>query len=146
MSNEWHVAGLSVGQVADRMDIARSAVRWYADEGLLPCERDAENHRRFFGDALCRVAMIRASQKVGLSLAEIRAALNTLPPRQVPSNEDWERLATTLREELNQRIDDLFSILDEFSPVSDTPGGSELFGSRAIIGPQSLNARPSGSD
>ena len=34
----WHVSGLSVGQVAERMNIAPSAVRWYADHGLLPSE------------------------------------------------------------------------------------------------------------
>jgi len=97
MSFDWHVDGLTVGQVADRMQIAASAVRWYADQGLLPCERVAGNQRRFFADVLCRVAMIRAAQKVGLSLAEIRQALSALPPKQAPTPEDWDRLADQLR-------------------------------------------------
>ena len=74
--DNWHEGGLSVGQVAERMGIARSAVRWYDDHGLLPSERTASGHRRFFPDVCCRVAMIRASQRVGLSIEEIREALS----------------------------------------------------------------------
>ena len=112
MDFDWHVTGLSVGQVAERMRIAPSAVRWYADQGLLPHERTASHQRRFFADVLCRVAMIRAAQKVGLSLDEIRVALDALPPGQPPTREDWERLATQLRAALNDRIDELFALLD----------------------------------
>lgn len=121
VGDDWHVDGLTVGQVAERMQIAGSAVRWYADQGLLPCERVHGNQRRFFADVLCRVAMIRASQKVGLTLAEIRAALDELPPRKVPTPDDWERLATRLRAVLNERIDELFATLDEMSPPATTP-------------------------
>ena len=91
-ADDWHVSGLTVGQVAERMRIAPSAVRWYDDHGLLPSERTAGNQRRFFADVQCRVAMIKASQRVGLSIEEIREALSALPPRQVPTPEDWERL------------------------------------------------------
>jgi MerR family redox-sensitive transcriptional activator SoxR len=115
MNLDWHATGLTVGHVAERMRIAPSAVRWYADQGLLPNKRDAGNHRRFFGDVLCRVAMIRAAQKVGLSLAEIRVALEALPPGQVPARQDWDRLADQLRAVLNRRIDELFTLLDEMA-------------------------------
>lgn len=120
---DWHATGLSVGQVAERMGIAPSAVRWYADNGLLPCERDATNQRRFFSDVLCRVAMIRAAQKVGLTLGEIRTSLDVLPPRQTPTSQDWERLAAELRAVLNRRIDELFALLDEMSHTSETRSG-----------------------
>jgi len=117
MDQMWHVSGLSVGQVAERMGLARSAVRWYADQGLLPCERGAGNERRFFADVLCRVAMIRAAQRVGLTLEEIRAALTALPPGAVPSAEDWERLAARLRQVVAERIDELFGLLAELTPA-----------------------------
>src|SRR3984885_661864 len=111
--DDWHVSGLSVGQVAERMKIAPSAVRWYADHGLLPSERTAGNQRRFYADVLCRVAMIRAAQRVGLSIEEIRQALSALPPRQAPTPEDWERLAGHLRHVASQRIDELSPLLDD---------------------------------
>jgi MerR family redox-sensitive transcriptional activator SoxR len=98
------------------MGIAKSAVRWYDDHDLLPSERTNGNQRRFFADVLCRVAMIRAAQRVGLSINEIREALSALPPGQVPTEEDWERLADHLRTVLNRRIDELFTVLDELGP------------------------------
>src|ERR1700685_2449939 len=116
-ADDWHVSGLTVGQVAERMNIAPSAVRWYDDHGLLPSERTAGNQRRFFADVLCRVAMIKASQRVGLSIEEIREALSALPPRQVPTPEDWEHLAGHLRRVAGQRIGELYAILDELSPA-----------------------------
>ncbi len=116
VEDDWHVSGLSVGQVADRMQIAPSAVRWYADQDLLPCERTQTNERRFFADVLCRVAMIRAAQRVGLSLDEIRTALSLLPPGVAPSPADWDLLATRLRTVLVERIDHLFELLDEMAP------------------------------
>jgi MerR family redox-sensitive transcriptional activator SoxR len=115
--DDWHVSGLSVGQVAERMNIAPSAVRWYADHGLLPSERTVGNQRRFYADVLCRVAMIRAAQHVGLSIEEIREALSVLTPRQAPTPEDWERLAGRLRSHATQRLDELSAILHELSPA-----------------------------
>lgn len=116
VTDSWHVTGLSVGQVADRMQIARSAVRWYADLGLLPCERTPNNQRRFFADVLCRVAMIRAAQRVGLTLNEISQALHFLTPGTVPTSADWNKVAARLRSVLNERIDHLFALLDEMQP------------------------------
>lgn len=115
---DWHESGLTVGQVAERMDIARSAVRWYDDHGLLPSERTSGNQRRFFADVLCRVAMIRAAQRVGLTIAEIREALSVLPPGQAPGPEDWNRLATELRDVVTRRIDELFALLDDLGPTT----------------------------
>jgi hypothetical protein len=66
------------------------------------------------------VAMIRASQRVGLSIQEIREALSALPPRQAPAPEDWERLAAHLRHVASQRIGELFTILDELGPAPAT--------------------------
>jgi MerR family redox-sensitive transcriptional activator SoxR len=114
--DDWHVGGLTVGQVAQRMNIAPSAVRWYDDHGLLPSERTSGNQRRFFADVLCRVAMIKASQRVGLSIEEIREALSFLPPRQAPTAADWDRLAAHLRDAASKRITELAAVLEELSP------------------------------
>ena len=116
--DNWHESGLSVGQVAERMGVARSAVRWYDDHGLLPSERTPAGHRRFFADVCCRVAMIRAAQRVGLSISEISEALTALPPRQAPSAEDWDGLATHLRTVVTKRIDELFVILADLTPTN----------------------------
>lgn len=56
---DWHVDGLTPGDVARRMHITASAVRYYADQGLLPHQRTQGNQRGFHADVLCRVAMIQ---------------------------------------------------------------------------------------
>jgi MerR family transcriptional regulator, redox-sensitive transcriptional activator SoxR len=121
-SFQWHVDGLGPAEVAQRMGIAPSAVRYYADQGLLPHRRTSGNQRRFHADVLCRVAMIHSAQRVGLSLHEIREALAELPPGQVPSRADWDKLADRLRTVLTARIDTMFDLLDELGRDLDAPG------------------------
>jgi MerR family redox-sensitive transcriptional activator SoxR len=112
---DWHAAGLTIGQVAERGGVAPSALRFYEAQGLISSERTAGNQRRYGGDVLCRVMMIRACQRVGLTIAEIRAALAELPDGYIPGSDDWERLAARLRSELHDRIDQLNALLDELS-------------------------------
>jgi MerR family redox-sensitive transcriptional activator SoxR len=112
---DWHADGLTAGEVAERMRIGASAVRYYADQGLLPHGRTTGNQRRFHADVLCRVAMIQIAQRVGLSLAEIRDALSELPPGQVPTPDDWQRLSNRLKQTLHGRIDEMFELLDELA-------------------------------
>jgi MerR family redox-sensitive transcriptional activator SoxR len=112
---EWHVDGLTAGEVAARMRIAPSAVRYYADHGLLPHRRTSGNQRRFYPDVLCRVAMIQVSQKVGLSLAQIRRALDGLPPGQVPTKTDWDALSAGLTSTLKGRVQEMFGLLDQLA-------------------------------
>jgi MerR family transcriptional regulator, redox-sensitive transcriptional activator SoxR len=106
-SFDWHEAGLTVGQVSERIGVAPSALRFYERQGLISSDRTSGNQRRFHADVLCRVAMIRACQRCGLSIAEIRTALAELPVGQVPGPEDWNRLSARLQDELRDRIDDL---------------------------------------
>ncbi|PZS36661.1 MAG: redox-sensitive transcriptional activator SoxR [Pseudonocardiales bacterium] len=112
---DWHAAGLTVGQVAQRMHISGSAVRFYEAQGLITSDRTGGNQRRYRGDVLCRVAMIRVSQRVGLSIAEIRDALAELPAGQPPGPDDWQRLSRRLKDDLQNRIGDLHRLLDELS-------------------------------
>lgn len=112
---DWHADGLTAGEVAGRMGIGASAVRYYADRGLLPHSRTASNQRRFHPDVLCRVAMIQVAQRVGLSLAEISDALSELPPGQAPTPDDWQRLSARLKQSLHGRIEEMFDLLDELA-------------------------------
>ncbi len=107
-SFDWHEAGLTVGQVAERSGAAPSALRFYERQGLISADRTASNQRRYRGDVLCRVAMIRVCQQVGLSLAQIRTALaEAVPEGRVPGPQEWERLAEHLRREVTSRISEL---------------------------------------
>ena len=111
-SFDWHEAGLTVGQVAERSGAAPSALRFYERQGLISADRNASNQRRYRGDVLCRVAIIRVCQQAGLSLAQIRAALaEAVPDGQIPGPQEWERLAQHLSREVTDRISELDRLL-----------------------------------
>jgi MerR family redox-sensitive transcriptional activator SoxR len=95
---------LTVGQVAERAGVAISALHFYERNGLISSIRTTGNQRRYHRDTLRRVAFIRASQNVGMSLAVIRAALDQLPSERTPTRADWARLSDQWRTELDSRI------------------------------------------
>lgn len=95
---------LSVGQVAERSGVAVSALHFYEAKGLIHSVRTAGNQRRYSRDTLRRIAVIRVAQRVGMPLATIREALDTLPDSRVPTRSDWSRLSAAWRDELEQRI------------------------------------------
>lgn len=69
------------------------------------CTRSSDgNQRRYRREVLRRVAFIRVGQQVGLSLADIRDALASLPDARTPNQRDWERLSARWRADLDERI------------------------------------------
>ena len=61
---------------------------------------------------LRRLAVIRAGRNVGLSLPEIRAALETLPAERPPTVTDWARLSSDWRDRLDEQIAALVQLRD----------------------------------
>ena len=106
---------LTPGQLAARSGVAISALHFYERQGLLRSRRTAGNQRRYPRETLRRIAFIRASQRVGIPLADIRAALETLPEGKTPGREDWERLSTLWRDDLDHRIAQLVRLRDDLT-------------------------------
>lgn len=94
-----------IGQIALRAGVAASALRFYEAEGLIaPAHRTEGNKRLYSRDVLRRVAFIRAAQRVGLTLEEIREAMSTLPDDRTPTPEDWTHLSASWRRRLDEQI------------------------------------------
>jgi MerR family transcriptional regulator, redox-sensitive transcriptional activator SoxR len=106
---------LGIGEVAARSGMAASALRYYEDLGLIEATRTAGGARRFPRSVLRRLAVIRAARNVGLTLPEIRAALDTLPPGRPPTAKDWARLSQTWRDRLDEQISALSQLRDGLS-------------------------------
>ena len=106
---------LTPAQLAQRSGVAVSALHFYERQGLIRSRRTPGNQRRYAREMLRRVAFIRVSQRVGIPLAEIGAALNTLPEGRTPSREDWARLSALWRTDLDQRIEQLVRLRDDLS-------------------------------
>ena len=103
---------LTIGELARRSGVAASAIRHYEAIGLMASTRSEGNQRRYPRGTLRRVAFIRAAQAVGLSLDEIRAALDTLPGSRTPTAADWHRLALSWKPVLDARIQALVDLRD----------------------------------
>jgi MerR family redox-sensitive transcriptional activator SoxR len=56
------------------------------------------------------VALVQAGKAAGIPLERIRAALDTLPEGRSPTKRDWERLSSSWRRELDERIETLEAI------------------------------------
>jgi MerR family redox-sensitive transcriptional activator SoxR len=115
VSEQWRAKELTPGQLSERSGVAVSALHFYEREGLITSRRTSGNQRRYARETLRRVAFIRISQRVGIPLSEIRKALETLPEGRNPNRRDWERLSTTWREDLDQRIDQLIRLRDSLT-------------------------------
>jgi len=103
---------LTIGELARRSGVAASAIRHYEAIGLMASTRSEGNQRRYPRGTLRRVAFIRAAQAVGLSLDQIRAALDTLPGSRTPTAADWHRLALSWKPLLDARIQALVDLRD----------------------------------
>ncbi|WP_019145208.1 redox-sensitive transcriptional activator SoxR [Aeromicrobium massiliense] len=113
MSNAEHRRHLlTPGETSARAGVSVSALHFYEREGLVVSERTAGNQRRYHRDVLRRLAFVRASQQLGISLARIKEALATLPGDRSPTKADWARLSRSWRDDLDARIDQLTRLRD----------------------------------
>jgi MerR family redox-sensitive transcriptional activator SoxR len=106
---------LSVGEVATRSGVAVSTLHFYEAKGLIRSLRSSGNQRRFPRGILRRIALIKVAQRTGIPLAEIKAALATLPTDRAPSPADWQRLSAGWRAELDHRIRQLTALRDQLT-------------------------------
>jgi MerR family transcriptional regulator, redox-sensitive transcriptional activator SoxR len=104
---------LTVGEVAERSGVAISTLHFYESKGLISSVRNAGNQRRFPRAELRRIAVIKVAQRAGISLAEIRDALDTLPNDRALSAKDWSRLSKRWKSELEARIARLEALRDQ---------------------------------
>jgi MerR family redox-sensitive transcriptional activator SoxR len=116
MNNTLEQAGiapvLSVGEVARRSGVTVSTLHFYESQGLIASTRTAGNQRRYARETLRRVAFIRVSQRVGIALADIAAALSSLPAHAAPNRADWARLSANWRADLDDRMAQLKKLRD----------------------------------
>jgi len=106
---------LSIGELAQRCDVAITAIRFYEAEGLISSLRSDGGQRRFQRSSIRRLAFIRISQNLGFSLAQIRDALATLPDSRTPTKRDWERLSRHFARDIDLRIEGLQQLRDKLT-------------------------------
>ncbi len=98
---------ITITEASRRSGVAASALRFYEEKGLISSERAGSGHRRYPRTVLRRIAFIVFAQRVGLSLEEIGAELEKLPPDRAPTKRDWAKLSGTWSERIEERIAEL---------------------------------------
>ena len=98
---------LTINQVSRRSGVAASALRYYEERGLIRSERAGSGHRRFPRAVLRRIAFIVFAQRLGMSLEEVKAELDTLPTDHIPTGEVWSRLSGGWTRRIDERIAEL---------------------------------------
>ncbi len=106
---------LTPAQVAERSGLSVPTLHYYEREGLIRSARTVGNQRRYARETLRRLAFIRAAVRVGVPLADIRAALDTLPDARTPTPADWANLSARWRAQLDERIAALTRLRDDLS-------------------------------
>lgn len=101
------ISYISIGQLAQRTGTSVSAIRFYADEGIIPFVRMDSGHRSFNREVIRRVSFILISQNLGYSLKEISNALESLPNNRTPTKADWTRLSKRFSTEIDVKINQL---------------------------------------
>jgi MerR family redox-sensitive transcriptional activator SoxR len=80
-------AALTIGQVADRVGLNASAIRYYERIGLLPAPKRDYGQRRYDETAIRRLHVIDVAKRAGFSLDDARvllAAGDGSPPAHEP--------------------------------------------------------------
>ena len=106
---------LSVGEVSLRSGVAVSALHFYETKGLILSWRNAANQRRYPREVLRRVSIIRVAQRLGLPLASIKSAFDSLPRGRTPTGRDWRKLSAKWKTELDRRIAKLARLRDDLT-------------------------------
>jgi DNA-binding transcriptional MerR regulator len=110
---------MQIGEVARRVGLATSAIRFYEEKGLIPePERTQSGYREYQLEVLDRLAFIRAGQAVGLTLGELSQVLQIRDLGDAPCAH-VARLIDNRIDEIDQRIDDLRRLRRDLTVVAD---------------------------
>ena len=104
---------LTIGEVARRAGVSVATVRFYEERGLVTSVRSTGNQRRFERHVLRRLAVVRAGQRFGLSLADVGDALASLPLDHPPTKRDWARMSRRWHDMLTARIEAMTTVRDD---------------------------------
>ena len=62
----------TVKEIADKMGLTGHALRFYTDQGLMPCKRDKNNRRVFDDESISWLEGIKCLRKCGVSIEDIK--------------------------------------------------------------------------
>src|SRR5215469_3441715 len=100
---------MTISQVARRIRLRPSAIRYYEQIGLLPPAQRLSGQRRYDSRVLYRLAIIQRARQLGFTLAEIKYLFFGF--RDVTrASERWRMLSQRKLAELEHMMNDLKTV------------------------------------
>jgi len=104
---------LTIGQVAQRVGIRASAIRYYERQGLFqPTVRGANGYRTYSDEAVKLLLFVKRAQSLGITLREIKPLLTLATQGQQPCNHVKQVARNHLRE-VDQKIRELKTLRNQ---------------------------------
>lgn len=94
---------LTIGQISQRTGVARSALHYYEELGLVGSLRTSGNQRRYPRHMIRRITLISVGRNLGIALADIARALQPVPLDRRPTEDDWQRASQEWMKVLEER-------------------------------------------
>ncbi len=89
---------LPIGEVADILGVATSALRYYERRGLVTADGRVSGHRRYGSSTVRRLVFVQMLQDAGLSLDDIQGVL------EADDNAAWKDIARQRLVQLDDEI------------------------------------------
>ncbi|MFE7612678.1 MerR family transcriptional regulator [Streptomyces celluloflavus] len=128
---------LGIGDLARRVGMRSSALRYYESIGLLPPARRVAGRRVYPVGAVRRIALIKMAQRARFTLAEIRQLLDTTADRG--ATRQWRALA-------ERKLPELDRFLQETQALRDAVADCLACGCMNFDSCQLLSSSPAGDD
>jgi len=132
-------SSVSIGEIARRMGLRPSAIRFYESERLLE-EIPRRSGRRVYDESVCeRLALIQTARRAGFTIAEIRHLFHGFPA-DASAPDRWRGLVERKRAEIRDKMRELTRMTEILDLLEgcDCPD-LEVCGAAAA----SLTSRPS---
>ncbi len=111
-------SSVSIGELARRMSLRPSAIRFYESERLLEPTR-RRGGRRVYDESACeRLALIQLARRAGFTIAEIRHLLHGFPV-EASAGERWQELVGRKQEEIRQKMQELSRMQEILDSLED---------------------------
>ena len=95
---------LAISELARRVGLRPSAVRYYERIGILPPAQRVSGKRRYDENEVNRLAVVQFARQTGFTLNEIRQLLHGFDG-DIPAWKRWKKLSAGKVRELQQQID-----------------------------------------
>ena len=106
---------LTIGEVARRVNLQPSAIRYYEQMDLLPEPARVSGQRRYDEGSFIRLALIRMAQEAGLTIGEMQTLVSGFPDG-TPASDRWRELARRKLPEVDAlilRLQTMRQVLEE---------------------------------